>query len=304
MATSMVQVGDRTIEMENLDKVIFPDIGVTQGDLLTYYHRISGVMLPHMKDRPLTLQRFPDGIGEEGFYQKNMPDYFPGWITAARVEVAGQDRTQRQVICNDTATLAYLVDQGVVTVHIWQSRSDKLHYPDRMIFDIDPPDDDFSLVCRAARRLRELLERIELNPYVMTTGSRGLHVAVPLERSQRFDIVRAFAKKVAGRIAKRQPDLFTVEMRKEKREGRLFLDYLRNSYGQNSVAPYAVRALPGAPVATPLDWQELDRDITSRTYTVKNIFRRMGQKKDPWKNIHEHAGSLEKAKNRFDENTA
>ena len=291
-----LKIGKRTFEVGNLEKVIFPDIGLTQGDLLQYYRKISGIMLPHLKDRPLTLQRFPDGIEKQGFYQKEAPDYFPDWITTAEIEVKEDQSTQLQVVCNDEATLAYLIDQGCITFHIWQSRKDKIQRPDRMIFDLDPPNDDFATVRKGAFRLKKMLEQIELKPFVMTTGSRGLHVTVPLERRYDFDEVRKLARNIAEQLADREPDSFTTEMSKKKRKDRLFLDYLRNSYGQNSVAPYSVRAKPGAPVATPIEWDELQNDdLDSQTYTLKNILRRMGQKEDPWKAMEEEKCTLSTA---------
>jgi bifunctional non-homologous end joining protein LigD len=293
MSEKEIQIGSRTIEISNLQKVIFPKINLTKGDLIDYYREIAQVMLPHMQDRPLSMERYPDGIEGEGFYAKEIPDYFPDWIERARVKVLESGETQPQVVCNQEATLVYLANQACITPHLWLSRRDRLHHPDKLIFDLDPPGDDFEPVCQAAQMIRQALDEIELPSFVMTTGSKGLHVVVPLDRSSEFDAVRAFAKDLAGAIAGQHPDLFTTETRKDQRKGRLFLDYLRNSYAQTSVAPYAPRAKPGAPVATPLDWDELENsDLHSQSYTVKNIFRRLGQKEDPWKNMSRHAPKL------------
>ena len=252
MSEQTIDVGKRRLEVANLDDVIFPEAGITQGGLIDVYRRLADTILPHLEGRPLTMQRFPDGIDEEGWYQREAPDYFPDWITRVSVAVKQDDGEQVQVMCDDQATLVYLVDQGLVTPHIWLSRADRLDYPDKLIFDLDPADGDFEPVRFAARSLRELLSELRLTSFLMTTGSRGAHVVVPLDRSANFDTARAFAKDVAAVLASRYPDRLTVEMRKADRRGRLFLDYLRNAYGQNSVAPYAVRAKPGAPVATPL----------------------------------------------------
>jgi bifunctional non-homologous end joining protein LigD len=305
VSEEQIKVGSRTIEVANLDKVMFPDEGITQGDLMDYYRRVAETMLPYLKGRPLTMQRFPDGIGEEGFYQKEAPDYFPDWIRRVSIEVKEEGQEQPQVICDDVATLVYLVDQGCITLHVWLSRADKLTHPDKLIFDLDPPDDDFELVRSAAQSLREMLESVGLLPFVMTTGSRGLHVVVPLDRGTDFDTVRSFAKDLAGILAEREADRLTTEVRKNKRGNRLLLDYLRNSYGQNTVAPYAVRAKPGAPVATPLDWDELsDSNLHSQTYTMKNIFQRLGQKEDPWKGMMRHARSLSEPRRQLDNRTS
>ncbi|MFW6117245.1 MAG: non-homologous end-joining DNA ligase [Thermoproteota archaeon] len=291
--------GSYTVEVSDVDKVLFPEDDFTKGDLIDYYNRISDVLLPHLKDRPITMQRFPDGINEEGFYQKEVPDYFPDWIERIKVEKK-EGGSQNQVICNNKATLVYLADKACITPHIWLSRKDQLHHPDKIVFDLDPPDDDFEPVRSAASSLKKILDHLDLTSFVMTTGSRGLHVAVALDRSEDFDAVRDFAQRVAEYLASKHPDIFTTEERKKKRRGRLFLDILRNAYGQTSVAPYAVRAKTGAPIATPIDWKELkDKNLNSQSYTIDNIFQRLGQKDDPWKDIYQQTHTLDKPKNRL-----
>lgn len=168
-----------------------------------------------------------------------------------------------------------------------------MNHPDKLIFDLDPPGNDFETVRFAAGWLREMLQEVGLVPFVMTTGSKGLHVVAPLDRSADFDEVRAFVRQLADELARREPERLTTETRKDQRQGRVFLDYLRNAYGQTGVAPYTVRAKPGAPVATPLDWAELaDPRLHSQRYTLRNIFQRLGQKADPWQNIRDHARAL------------
>ena len=305
MSEQTIEVGSHSFTVANLDDVIFPEEGITQGDLIDVYRRLADTLLPHLAGRPLTLQRFPDGIQNQGFYQREAPDYFPEWITRVSVRVKEDDGRQPAVVCDSEATLVYLVDQGLITPHVWLSRADRLHHPDKLIFDLDPPDNDFQPVHVAAQAVRDLMQDLGLMSFVMTTGSRGAHVVVPLKRGATFDAVRAFAQDAAQVLAKTHPDRLTVEVRKDQRGDRVFLDYLRNAYGQNSVAPYAVRAKPGAPVATPLDWDELsDLDLHSQTYTVSNIFRRLGQKDDPWQDVMDHARPLAEARDRLNEVTA
>lgn len=300
MSARSLHVDGREIELSSLDKVYFPDQGVTKGDLVDYYQRIAGTMLPHVRSRPLSMQRYPDGIEGEGFYQKQAPDHFPDWIERVEIEVEEDDEVQPQVVCQDAATLVYLAQQACITPHIWLSRMDELRHPDKLIFDLDPAGDDFEPIRAAARDLRQIIDEIGLVPFVMTTGSRGLHVVVPLERGADFDQVRAFAKRISAVVADRNPDRYTTEVRKDKRQGRLFLDYLRNAYAQTSVAPYAVRAKPGAPVAVPLDWDELgDSDLHSQSYSLKNIFRRLGHKEDPWVGMMSQARSIEAAQRKL-----
>lgn len=285
-----MKVGSHTIEISNEDKVFFPESGTTKGSIIHYYTDIAPIMLPHVQERPVTMHRFPDGIEGEGFYQKEIPDYFPQWVDRVRIKKK-EGGENEQVVCNNAAALVYLANQACITPHVWLSRTDRLNYPDKLVFDLDPPGDEFEPVRKAAYTLKDMLKERGLTPFVMTTGSRGVHVVAPLDRSQDFNAVRAFAENLADVLAQEDPQHLTTEQRKTKRGSRVFLDMLRNSYAQTSVAPYAVRAKPGAPVATPLEWEELE-DTTSQSYTIKAILRRMGQKSDPWKSLYSEACSL------------
>lgn len=295
-----VQIGGRAIELSRLDKVLFPDDGITKGELIDYYRSIADTMLPHLQNRALTMHRYPDGLEGEDFYQKDAPDYFPDWIRTEEVEKEEGDGTVHHVVCNDAATLCYLANQATITPHVWLSRVDRLRRPDRMIFDLDPGGTDLGEVRFAARAVRDLLEELELQAFLMTTGSRGYHVVVPLRREHEFDEVRAFARACARLLASRAPDRLTVEHRKKKRGERVFLDYLRNGYAQTGVAPYAVRARPGAPVATPVRWHELGPGLEPRTYHIGNLFRRLGQTDDPWRAMDGSAASLGEAREDLD----
>jgi bifunctional non-homologous end joining protein LigD len=296
---SSINIDGHDIELSHCDKLLFPDNGISKGDLIDYYRRIAPVMLPHIENRPLSMQRFPDGINAEGFFQKDVPDYFPDWIE--RAELAKQDGSVSYCLGNNAATLVYLANQGCITPHVGLSCVDKVAYPDRLIFDLDPSDDDFSKVRHAALQIKALLDKLELAAFVQTTGSRGLHVVVPLKRSTAFDDAREFAATLAQRLVQQQPQQLTVEQRKNKRGDRVFIDYLRNAYGQTTVAPYSVRAKAGAPVATPLEWSEVNAsDLSPRKYTLKNIFRRLGRKQDPWADLAQSAGSLDKARPALD----
>jgi bifunctional non-homologous end joining protein LigD len=276
----IIDADGRAVEVGNPDKVLFPDAGITKRDLACYYRRIAAVMLPHIRGRPVTMQRYPDGIGADGFYQKDAPGYFPDWI---RTETLAKENGEvSHVVCDDAATLVYLADQGCITPHVWSSTTADPDRPDRMVFDLDPPQGSGARPVRAAARIvRDFLGDLGLSARIMTTGSSGFHVVVPLDGSRPFDEVREFAARCARVLAEGHPAELTVAQRIETRSGRVFLDYLRNAYGQTTVAPYAVRALPGAPVAAPIGWEELGR-TEPRSYTVANLFRRLGQKDDPW----------------------
>jgi len=299
MSDEDIHIDGRAISLSNQDKTLFPKDGISKGDLVDYYRRIAEIAIPHYRGRPLTMHRFPDGIDADGFFQKEAPDHFPDWIERATLDKEGG--SLRQVIANDAATLVYLANQGCITPHLGLSTIDAIDRPDRLIIDLDPSDDEFGKVQMAARQLRRLLDDAQIPSFIQTTGSKGLHVVVPLDRSAPFDAVRGCADRLAAHLAKARQDDLTTEQRKAKRGDRVYLDIGRNAYGQTAVAPYAVRPLPGAPIATPLDWDEaLAGDMHPRRYTVANIFRRLGAKDDPWARINEHAipiDALEKALN-------
>jgi bifunctional non-homologous end joining protein LigD len=293
-----VKIGTRTIDVSNPSKLMYPDDGITKADVVDYYRRIAVHMVRHLRGRPLMMARYPDGISKSGFYQKDIPDYFPSWIHRVTVGKSGGSVTH--VVCDDAATLVYLAVQACLTPHVWLSRADEIEHPDRVVFDLDPGGDDFAPVRDAARLLRKILRSLELVPYLQTTGSRGLHVVVPLDPSAPFDEVRAFAHEVATCVAAADPARLTVEQRKARRGGRVYIDVMRNGYAQTVVAPYALRPLGGAPVATPIDWRELDDSrLGPQRYRMKTIFRRLGRRTDPWARIDRDARALEPARRRL-----
>lgn len=296
-----VMIDQYKIEISNTDKIFFPQDGITKGDLIKYYQEAAGIMLPHVKERPITMQRMPDGIEGECFYEKHAPDYFPSWVERVPGETEADERIYYITIDN-AATLVYLAEEACITPHIWLSRADRLDYPDKMVFDINPSDSDFTHVRSAASYIRGILEdELGLTTFVMTTGSRGLHVVVPLDRGTDFDDVRAFAQDTAAILVHRYPEEFTTEQRKEDKGGRIYIDTARNSFGQTSVAPYAVRGLPGAPVAVPLDWNELaDINLSAQKFNLRNIFTRLEEKGDIWKLFWNQICALDEAQERLD----
>ncbi|GAA3743337.1 non-homologous end-joining DNA ligase [Salinactinospora qingdaonensis] len=283
-----LRVDGYDVAVSHPDKILFDDDAITKRDLAEYYRAAGAAMLPHVRERPLAMHRFPEGINAEGFFQKRRPDHAPDWVGAVRVE-REQGGAVTMVSCSTTAVLVWLANQAVITVHPWLSRNRALHRPDRLIIDIDPPEDDFARVRRAAGDVRAVLEEAGLLCYVMTTGSRGVHVVTPLRPERDFDDVRALSHELANRAAQRHPRSLTTEVRKNKRGDRVFLDTLRNAYAQHAVAPYSVRPLPGAPVATPLTWEELDATASARVWTVHTVGPRLAA--DPWRDMARHARS-------------
>lgn len=286
------------VDISRPEKVMFPDSGITKGDLAEYYRRISKYMLPHIKGRPISMQRFPDGIEGHGFFHKDVPDHFPQWI--ARVQAAKRGGSVTHAVADDAATLVYLAGQACITPHVWLSRAPDLEHPDRAVFDLDPSGGHFAEIRRAARRLGELLEALGLAPFVMTTGSRGLHVWVPLRPRGGFDEVRAFARGVAQALIRRYPQALTLEARKQKRGNRILIDVMRNGWAQTAVPPFAVRPRAGAPVATPLRWRELsDARLQPDRYNLGNIGARLARGGDPWGGMSRRARELDGPRRRL-----
>ena len=302
--TMQMEIDGRTIEISKPKKILFPGIGAAKADLASYFRDIAPLMVPLIEGHPLNLQRFPDGVDESGFFQQDTPEYFPDWIERASLQKR-EGGSVDHLLVRSGADLAFVANQGGVCLHMWQSRADVPENPTRLIFDLDPPaagKKGFRELRFAARTVREILEKLGLEVFVMTTGSKGLHVVSPLDGGEGFDEVRDFARRVSKVLAERHPDRLTTEQRKNKRKGRLFLDVLRNSYGHTAVAPYSTRVNKDAPVATPLDWEELDRsNLTPDRYNLKNIFRRLGNKKDPWRHFRNKAAPVADAARRLEE---
>lgn len=287
------EIQGKEVPLSKPEKEFYPDNGITKADVVDYYRRIWPHASRHASGRPMVLQRFPDGITEEGFYQKKTPDYFPGWIETIGVKIKEDGAVDPYVNCNSEATIAYLANQGCITMHLWLSKKEDLNKPDRMIFDLDPPKGDFEMVRKAAFALHSLFDEARIHSYPMVTGSKGMHVVIPIKPTAAFDEVRETARKIAENVTASAPEHFTTETSKDKRKGRVFIDYLRNSYGQTAVMPYALRAIKKAPVAVPLSWDEAkNHALHPQKYTMHNIFRRMARKEDPWKNMQENAVSL------------
>lgn len=284
-----VRIDGHDIRLSNMDKVLFPTDGITKGDVIAYYRSVADVILPHLADRPLNLRRFPDRIDRDGFFQQHAGEHLPDWVHTVEVPARGDSAPVRHVLCQDEATLVYLANLASVELHRWLSTAARPDRPDLLVIDLDPPDNtEISALREATRLVRDALDGSGMVPFVQTTGGRGFHVVAPLDAAQGDDVVRQAARALAERLAAGEPDLLTAEQRKARRGDRIFLDTNRNSYGQTAVAPYSLRARPGAPVATPIEWAELTR-VTPDRYTVGNVANRLAHKADPWRDIHRHA---------------
>ncbi|MDR0342854.1 MAG: non-homologous end-joining DNA ligase [Nocardiopsaceae bacterium] len=284
-------------------KVLFPGDGITKGDLAGYYRQVAARMLPYLRGRPLALARFPDGITGQRIFQKNVSPHSPDWLP--RTEVGKRDGTVCQVIADNEATLVYLANQACVELHPFLSRAGRLDRPDQFVLDLDPPGaGHFRQACQAALAARDLLEdELGLTTYVMTTGGKGVHIRVPLAVSGEFGQAREFGHALAALLAARHPGLITAEQRRERRGDRVYADIMRNSYAQTAVAPFSVRARPGATVAAPLDWSEVpDRGLRPDRFTLRTIGDRLaatGGGSDPWAGIRRRRYSLGRAGQRL-----
>ena len=281
----MPTIDGHAITITHPDKVLFPDDGITKGELAEYFQQVAPRMIPHVRDRPLHMNRFPGGIQYNPIQQKRVPDSFPAWIKRATVDL-NKGGTITHAVINDAAALVYLAQYNVVTVHVWLSCIEAPNQPDQVMFDLDPADEDFGLVRRTALKVKAMLEEMKLVPFVKTTGSRGLHVVAPITVGPTFEEVHIFADAVAQRLAAADPDHLTTEFTKQKREGRLFLDVNRNAYAQTAVAPYAVRARRGAPIAVPIPWSDVESSaLRPDGVGIRNVAQWLRGRDDPWKSM-------------------
>lgn len=277
------------------EKVLFPADGITKGELAAYYEAIAPVMLPHLRRRPITMERYHRGIGAPGFFQKDVSKGFPEWLK--RVEVPKHGGTVHHPLANDTRSLLWLANQNSITIHVWPSRTPNLYHPDVCVFDLDPAgDDEPDLLRAAALGLRDLLAELGLPSWIKTTGSKGFHIAVPLDGKSDFGIVARFAHRVGEIMVQRDPEHLTQEFLKADRGGRILVDTGRNAYSATFAAVYTVRARPGAPVSAPCTWEEIERnEVHPKSFTLRNMAQRIDGVGDLWADMLRRKRSLQPA---------
>jgi bifunctional non-homologous end joining protein LigD len=271
---------------------MFPGDGITKAELAGYYEAIAAVMLPHLRRRPITMERFHRGITEPGFFQKDVSKGFPDWLT--RVEVPKKDGTVHHPIANDTRSLLWLANQNSITIHVWPSRTPNLYHPDICVFDLDPSkEDELEVLCGAAIQLRDFLAELGLPSWIKTSGSKGFHIAVPLDAKSDFGTVARFAHTVGRTLVQRDPKNLTQEFSKKDRAGRILVDTGRNEYSATFAAAYTVRAKPGAPVSAPCTWEEVQRcEVGPRSFTLRTMEERIAKVGDLWSNMLKSKRSL------------
>jgi len=280
------------------EKTLFPPegdkAGVTKGELAAYYEAVAPVMIPHIRARPITMERYPAGIDKKGFIQKDVSKGFPAWLE--RVEVPKKDGTVHHPIVTDTRSLLWIVNQNTITPHVWSSRAPDLYHPDICVFDLDPSEEDPDALRAAALGLRDLLKELGLPSWVKTSGSKGFHIVVPLDGKAHTSEVSGFAHHVGSTLVKLAPDHLTQEFSKADRGRRILVDTGRNGWSATWAAPYAVRAKPGAPVSAPCTWEEIERGkVSPRTFTLRTMAARLADVGDLWSDLRKRGRSLRRA---------
>lgn len=281
---------EKKLVVTHSDKILYPQIRVSKADIINYYQKIASILLPYAKDHPIVMKRFLQGVDQEGFFQKQLDEYVPDWIPRYTVALKKGGK-QTLLMLEKRDDLSYIANQCVIELHMWLSNIQHITKPDRMIFDLDPGKNSLADIHMVAKALYEIIRSYQLHVYIMTTGSRGYHIVVPLVPKYDFDKVHIFAKKIAQQVVNQYPKLCTIELSLSKRGHKIFIDYLRNSYGQTSIACYSLRATNVASIATPIRWNELSKSYPQK-YTIKNIFKRLSKIQDPWQNFDQKRKKL------------
>jgi bifunctional non-homologous end joining protein LigD len=276
---------DREVKFSSLDRVVFPEAGHTKGDVLEFYAKVADLLLPHLRDRPITIERFPEGVGPgaQSFWQKNTPTYYPKWIKRVKFKSSDNGKPVDYALVNDLETLLYFVNQNALTFHIWFSRIKSADTPDFVLFDVDPHQSTFANAVQVAKTLHEILDDEGVENFIKTTGKSGLHVTTPWDRKRGgYEEARMFAEGVAREVAAALPKIATVERMIAKRGARVYVDAMQNAKGKHAVPPYVIRATPTATVSMPLKWSEVNAKLTPKKFDMKAGLKRiLGMKRDP-----------------------
>lgn len=289
------------VSISNPDKVFWPDEGITKGDLVKYYDNISEFILPYLKDRPESLRRYPNGIGEEGFFQKDIQSKLPEFTKSYKYHSDSAGKVVNYLVCDNRETLIYMVNLGCIDINPWNSRTNRIENPDYIIFDLDPEDIGFDKVVDAANEIRKILEKLDIESFPKTSGATGIHVYVPTGAKYNYDQVKSFAEVVVNVVNKKNPEYTSVLRNPSKRSGKVYLDFLQNRIGQTLASPYSVRAKPGATISTPLKWSEVNSKLSPSDFTIKNILRRLDKVGDLWKPVLGKGIDMEKSLPKLEE---
>lgn len=295
-------IGRKKVEISNPDKVYWPDENISKGELIRYYQMIAPYMIPYLKDRPMSLKRNPNGLKDEGFFQKDAGELAPSWMKTAKVYSESTDKDIHYLLCNDAASLVFIANLGCIEMNPWNSRVGKLDKPDYLVMDIDPSDkNDFDDCVDAAKVIKEILDSVKVPGYCKTSGASGLHVYIPLHAKYEYERVKDFAHLIATLTTEQLPDLTTLERSLSKRaKNKIYVDYLQNRRGQTLAAAYSVRPKPGATVSTPLDWKEVKHGLHPSDFTIFNIEKRIRKKGDLFEPVLGKGADIMKALRQLD----
>ncbi|HMG16947.1 MAG TPA: DNA ligase D, partial [Saprospiraceae bacterium] len=281
-----LKIGKITLHLTNQNKIYFPEDGSTKGDVVNYYKEVADIMLPYLKDRPQSMNRFPNGINGPSFFQKDIDvEKVPTWLKTTVIYSESNNKNIDYLLCNDAATLVFMANLGCIEINPWNSRIGHIENPDWMVIDIDPAKEEFNEVVKTALIVKDVMDEFEADCYCKTSGATGLHVYVPLAAKYEYDTVKIFAELIAHTVNLRLPDTTTIIRPVQKRDHKIYIDFLQNRRGQTLAAPYSVRPRPGAPVSTPLEWNEVNEKLSPSNFTIKNILKRLDKKGDLWKPV-------------------
>ncbi len=290
-----LKVNKTVLHLTNQNKIYFPNDKISKGEIVQYYNEVAEIMLPYLKNRPQSLNRFPSGINGSSFYQKEIDlDKSPKWLKTEKIFSESNDADVNYLICNDKETLLYMANLGCIEINPWNSVIQHLDNPDWLVIDIDPDQQDFTEVVKTALTVKEVMDELETDCICKTSGASGLHVYIPLGAQYDYDSTKILAEYIAKEVQSRLPDLTTLERSIKKRKNKIYLDYLQNRKGQTLAAPYSVRPKPGAPVSTPLEWSEVTEKLHPSQFTIKNIMDRLEKKGDLWTPVLEKGANVKK----------
>lgn len=298
-----LKVGKTVLHLTNQNKVYFPKDGITKGDIIHYYNEVSELILPYLKDRPESMNRFPNGIDSPSFYQKDVDvDKIPKWLKTKKVFSESNNADIDYLICNNKETLLYMANLGCIEMNPWNSTTKHIQNPDWLVIDLDPAGNDFSPVITTALVVKEVLDELETECLCKTSGASGLHIYIPLGAKYDYDSIKILGELIAKEVQSRLPDITSIERSIKKRKNKLYIDFLQNRRGQTLAAPYSVRPKPGATVSTPLEWSEVNEKLHPSQFTIKNVLKRFEKKGDLWTPVLSKGADIKKIIHKLEEN--
>lgn len=289
-----LKVGETNLHLTNQNKIYFPGDSISKGDILNYYNEVSTLILPYLKDRPESMNRFPNGINGASFYQKDMDlEKIPSWLKTEKIYSESNDKYIDYLLCNDKATLLYMANLGCIEFNPWNSTIKKMDKPDWAVIDLDPAKNDFKEVVKTALTVKKIMDELETECYCKTSGATGLHIYIPLGNQYRYDTVKLFSELIANKVVERLPEIASITRPIGNRGNKIYIDFLQNRQGQTLASAYSVRPRPGATVSTPLEWGEVNEKLSPAKFTIKNVLKRFDKKGDLWKPVLGKGANLE-----------